>query len=97
MFVYIYKNVRIPRLKSNIGRHIHNTSLLMATRKHPVKFFCPSVTINPLIHPESFRLSFSLHRIIFAGGYDSDNDEEEVQEDEEEGEHVTATLIQEYP
>jgi hypothetical protein len=53
----------------------------MAKRKHPVKFFCPSTEINPLIHPPSFRLSFSLHRIIFAGGYDDDNDEE----DEEKG------------
>jgi len=57
----------------------------MAKRKHPVKCFCPSITINLLIHPPSFRLYFSRHRIIFAGGYDNDNDEEEVQEDEEEG------------
>jgi hypothetical protein len=38
----------------------------MVKIKHPVKFFCPSITINPLIHPPSFRLSFFLDRIIFA-------------------------------
>ena len=76
---------------------IQSRSLVMSKRKHPVKFFCPSTTINPLIHTPSFRLSFSLHRIIFAGGYDSDNDEKEVQGDEEEGEHVAVTLTQEYP
>lgn len=80
MFIYIYKNICIPSLKSN-GRNVQSRSLLMAKRKHPVKFFCPSTEINPLIHPPSFRLSFSLHRIIFAGGYDDDNDEE----DEEKG------------
>ena len=69
----------------------------MAKRKQPVKYFRPSITINPLIHPPSFRLSFSRQRIIFAGGYDNDNDEEEVQEDEEEGERVPVTLTQEYP
>jgi hypothetical protein len=96
MFIYIYKNICIPSLKSNVGRNIQSRSLLMAKRKHPVQFFCPSITINPSIHPPSFRLSFSRHRIIFAGGYDNDNDEEEVQEDEDEGEHVTVTLTQDY-
>jgi hypothetical protein len=67
----------------------------MGRRNHPVKFFCPSITTNPLIHTPYFRLSFSLHRILFAGGYDNNNDE--VQEDEEERERVTVTLTQEYP
>jgi len=83
--IYIYKNIFIPSLKPNDGRNIQSRSLLMAKRQQPVKCVCPSITINLLIHPHSFCLSFSRHRIIFTGGYDNDNDEEEVQEDEEEG------------
>ena len=73
--MYIYKNICISSSKSNVGRNIQSKSLLMAKRERPVMIFCPSITVNPLIHPPSFQLFFLPSTNSFAGSYDNHNDE----------------------